>query len=178
MIIPGFSAYDISEDGVVTHVASGKVIKYSKAQSKSGYYTYVRVNIKGDDGKQHTCNVLRLLALTFLGAPSQPCVARAKDGDNTNITLENVEWSTYADGPANAWQDGKYSKRTPRKRKCCTKDSMSFVLTTLEQLDYPVSTIEVSRMLDLPYSVARYTLIELLDEGKVKHIDGRGFVIV
>ena len=176
MIIPGFSAYDITEDGVVTHVASGKIIQHY-VNTSNGFYKYAKVGIRGDDGKQHTCNVLRLLAITFLEVPEVPCVVRAKDGDNLNTTLQNVEWASYSAGPTNAWKNGSYSNRKPKKRKCCTKESIAYVLNTLEQLTYPVTTAEISRMLDIPYSTARYTIMALVESGKVKYIDRKGFII-
>ncbi len=177
MIIPGFSAYDITEDGVVTHVASGNVMKTHTVTYKV-YYRYIRVRLAGDDGNIYACNILRLLALAYLGKPSVPSMARAKDGDNLNTSLSNVEWVPYAKGTLDAWERGKYEDRKPKVNKCCNEDTIELVLNTLEQLKSPVTTAELSRMLDVPYSTARYTIKALVTSGKVKTIIGKGHVLV
>lgn len=176
MIIPGFSAYDITEDGVVTYIDTGRVMRPRKTRSNE-HYDYIRVSLIGDDGKQHACNLLRLLALAFIDKPDVPCVARAKDGNNLNVTLSNVEWVPYAYSTRCAWDSGKYANRKPKKSTCCTAESMEMVLNALEQLAEPTSTAELSRVLDVPYSVVRYTIMALVKHGKVKHVYRRGYVI-
>lgn len=177
MIIPGFSAYDITEDGVVTHVESSKVMQRYKAQSNKNYL-YMRVNLIGDDGKRHACNLLRLLALAYLPKPDLPCVARAKDSDNLNVKLSNVEWAPYAESTFAAWKNGRYTNRQPKKNACVTKESMDLILNTLEQLDHPVSTTDLCALLEVPYSTIRYSVEALVQHGKVKKIPGKGFVAV
>lgn len=176
MIIPGFSAYDITEEGVVTYIETGRVIKPHKVCSRK-YYDYIRVSLMGDDGKQHACNVLRLLALTFLEKPEGPCTAKAKDGDNLHIALSNVEWVPYAYSTMCAWRSGRYNNRKPKANHCCTKESMELVLNTLEQLDEPIHVVDLSNMLEVPYSTARYTIKALVDIGKVKNVYGKGYTI-
>lgn len=175
MIIPEFSAYDITEDGVVTHVESGRIMRLYKSYS-SKYYPYIRVCLVGDDGKRHTCNVLRLLALAFLDKPDVPCVARALDGNSLNITLSNVAWFPYAESTMSAWKNGRYAGRKPKKSACCTSESMELVLNTLEQLEEPISVVNLSNMLEIPYSTARYTLSTLAQHGKIKNVYGKGFI--
>lgn len=177
MVIPEFSSYDITEDGVVTHLESGRLMKVYKTCS-SKHYPYMRVSLVGDDGKRHTCNVLRLLALAFLDKPDGPCTARAIDGDNLNIRLSNVQWVPYAESTTYAWKSGRYENRKPKQSTCCTRDSMELFLNTLEQLSDPVSAAELSRLLDVPYSTARYTLRTLEQHGKVKRIVWKGYVLV
>ena len=176
MTIPGFSAYDITEDGVVTYLETGMIMQPRKTCS-SKYYDYMRVYLIGDDGRQHACNMLRLLALAFLDKPDVPCMARAKDGDNTNAVLSNVEWVPYSYTAQLNWRNGKYDNRKPKKNTCCSEESMALVLNTLEQLDKPITVAEISRLLEVPYSTARYTITALLKHGKIKNIYKRGYVL-
>lgn len=176
MVIPGFSAYDISEDGVVTHLATGREVK-QYCVTPDSFHRYIRVGLIDDDGNRHACNVLRLLALTYLEKPSEPCVARALDGDNLNVKLSNVAWEPYATSTKFAWKSGRYATRKHKPSLCCTQDSVDMVLNALEQLDQPVTIAELSRILDVPYSTARYSLMYLRDIGKAKGIKGKGYVI-
>lgn len=175
MIIPGFSNYDISEDGIVTNVATGNELQH-RVSTLHGYYKYSQVNIAGDDGKRHTCNVLRLLALTYLKKPDMLCAVRAKDGDNTNTVLSNVEWVPYAELTRMSWLKGKMSNRRPRK-SCVTEDLTDMLYDTICLYDEPVTVAELSDVLDISYSMARYGILALRQRGKVIKVIG-GFEAV
>lgn len=168
MIIPGFTDYDISEAGVVTKVATGKVVKHQKVKVY-GYYEYVQVVLFDSNGKRHTCNVLRLLAMAFLGVPTQACTARAKDGNNANVVLSNVEWVPYAATTTEAWRNGSMKKRRARPSSV-TEDFIDLLYDTLCLYDEPVTVTELSNVLDVPYSTARYGMIALRNRGKATKV--------
>lgn len=165
MVIPGFSKYDITKQGVVTHVDTGIEVKRYRTTSSRGYH-YIRVGLIGDDGKRHTCNVLRLLALTYLDQPDVQCTARAKDGDNLNVSLNNVEWVPYAQSTKDAWNSGRLGKRKPRKITC-TEELISDVLNVIQQKG-PVSAATISYELDVPYTRVRYATYTLKQRGLIK----------
>lgn len=176
MVIPGFTSYDIKENGEVTKVATGEVVKPYNVNSNS-FYKYVRVSLVGDDGKRHSCNVIRLLAITYLGTPEEACLARAIDGNPLNAVLSNVTWEPYSRITKKSWDNGAYAKRKRKANNCCNEASIEMVLNALEQLSDPVTNAELSELLGVPYSTARYTTKYLLCIGKVKCIYGRGYIL-
>jgi hypothetical protein len=165
MVIPGFSKYDITKQGVVTHVDTGIEVKRYRATSSRGYY-YIRVGLIDDDGNRHACNVLRLLALTYLGDPPVPSMARAKDGDNLNISLNNVEWVPYAQSTKDAWKSGRLAKRAPRK-SACTETVITAVLNAVLR-NGPVSAATISCEMGIPYTQVRYASYTLMQRGLIK----------
>lgn len=164
MVIPGFSNYDISEAGVVTYLPSGKVLKQRKATVQK-YYSYIQVTLINDEGKRIACNVMRLMALTYLDKPEKLCMARPKDGDYTNVQLSNVEWVPYTDASKKAWERGKMENRQPRKSSV-TEEFIALLYDTMLLFDEPVSMAALSRELDVPYSMVRYSMYALLNRGK------------
>ena len=171
MIIPGFSNYNITEDGVVTNILTGNIVK-SRIVTANNLNRYVNVSLVDNCGKRRTHNVLKLLALTYLEKPEEHCMARAKDGDNTHVSLCNVEWVPYAESTRKAWARGKMSDRQPRK-SCVTEDSIALLYDTMQLLSTPVTMYALSRELDLPYSTVRYSMYALIKQGKaVKHEKG------
>lgn len=171
MIIPGFTNYDISEAGVVTHLPSGRIIKCRSSRVK-GFYTYLTVSLIDDNGIRHICSVLRLLALAYIEKPDEPCMARAKDGNNANIALSNIEWAPYHEVTKRNWERGKMAGRKPRKSSV-TEEFISLLYDTLCLYDTPTTLTELSNVLEVPYSLVRYSMIALITRGKaVKHKKG------
>ena len=166
MVIPGYSAYDITEDGVVTHIATGNVIKHRIATVQK-YYKYDQVTLISDEGKRQMCNVLRLLAMAYLDKPEDLCTARAKDGDNTNAVLSNVEWVPYIEASKQAWRRGKMHKRKPRQSSV-TEDSINLLYDTLLLFNNPIPMTTLSRELELPYSTVRYSMYALIKQGRAR----------
>lgn len=174
MIIPGFSNYDITTDGVVTHVSTGAIVKQYTVTSRSS--KYARVSIKSDDGYIRAYNVMTLLALTYLGKPLHEGVVRSKDGNNLNVTLSNVEWTTQSSITAQMWRDGKISGRHVRESSY-NEDSINMVYETMLAYDAPVSMAELSCELQVSYTTVRYSMTELRKRGKVRKTKG-GFEVI
>lgn len=173
MLIPGFSNYDISESGVVTCLSKNRVIKHIKARVY-GYYTYLQVSLVDDTGKRRSCNVMRLLALTYLDKPEQLCTARPKDGDNTNLALSNIEWVPYTAQSKQAWHRNRDRNKSSKKRQSSvTEESITLLYDTLCLYDEPVNMVELSHALDIPYSTVRYSMYALMQRGKaIKLVTG------
>lgn len=160
MIIPGYSKYDITEDGIVTVASTGKVLAQNIKATSTGY-TYKRVTIVDDSGYKKQVSVIKLLAIAFLGIPDCPSYARTKDGDNTNAVLSNVLWV-----PCGGYDRG-CAMRAPRRKKpiCYDENSIALVYDTLKELDRPVYVAALSRLLELPYSTVRYSVYALIERG-------------
>jgi hypothetical protein len=167
MIIPGFTDYDISEDGIVTKVSTGKVVKPNIV--RLGMYAYKNVRIVDDSGLGRAKNVMRLLAMTYLPKPDAHSMARAKDGDNTNTILSNVEWVPYCDRAKEHWRNGKMAERRAR-RSSVTEDLIDLVYDTMCLYDKPVTMTSLSNELEMPYSAVRYSMIALVQRGKARKL--------
>lgn len=163
MIIPGYSKYDISEDGVITKIATGRVLQHRTVRINTGYI-YKRAYLVDDYGCKKQVSVVKLLAITYLGTPDRPSVARVKDGDSTNTVLSNVEWVAC---------NRHLQVPTRRRRKSCYDDnSIALVYDTLKELDEPISVAALSRLLELPYSIVRYSVYILIDRGRIQRTRG------
>lgn len=174
MIIPGYSAYDISEDGVVTKVSTHEVIQpYIVKRRNNISYTYIA--LVSNDRRLRVHNVLRLLAITYLGMPERGYVARAKDGNNLNATLSNVVWSTRRDVTKQTWEEGKMATREKRQR-CYNDDSIELIYETLLAYEEPITMAELSCILQIPYTVVRYSMQELRKTHRVRKTD-KGFEV-
>lgn len=163
MIIPGFSKYDITEDGIVTEAATGRVLTQHTKTIKSEY-VYKRVAIVDDAGCKKQISVIKLMAITYLGIPQQPSVARAKDGDASNTVLANVEWVPC--GSYSYWINVPPSRR--KRKACYDSASIELVYDTLKELGEPISVSALSRLLDVPYSTVRYSVYALIEHERAK----------
>ncbi len=165
MIIPGFSEYNITPDGVVTHVTTGKVVKPRIVKNRNSWYK--QVTLRGDNGYIRICNVLGLLALTYMDKPLSVGIVRAKDGNNLHAVLDNVVCTTQAEIARESWRTGGLKNRKCRDR-CFNEDSMDMVYYAMLAYDRPASMVELSRDLDVPYSTVRYSMEELRKQDKVR----------
>jgi hypothetical protein len=96
--IPGFSAYEVSDSGLVrrSYAVSPKhpvTLKPLKPRALKRGHLYI--NIRNDAGVIKSVYVHRLVALTFLGLPPSPSHQVAHwDGNAANNTLANLRWAT------------------------------------------------------------------------------------
>lgn len=98
--IPGFSGYDVREDGVIrrskpsSNGRTNQIGSIIKAQcfSKYGHLTALLV---GDDGLVHGHTVHRLVCLAFHGPKPSPIHQAAhNDGKPSNNHWRNLRWAT------------------------------------------------------------------------------------
>lgn len=165
MIIPGYSRYDISEDGIITEIKTGRTVPQRICTTKGK--KYMRVSLVDDDNSGRTPNVIRLLALAYLKMPDEYAVASAKDGNNLNTVVDNVEWLTRSEAMQKAWSVGAVNRR-PRESYCCTEASKQLIYDTLLAYDAPVTMMELSSELQVPYSVVRYSIAALIRNNSVR----------
>lgn len=177
MVIKDLSRYDIQEDGKIIEILTGNEIKSVVTVGPSGH-KYRRVSLKRDDDTRRQYSVLQLLAMAYLPLPDGSSyddpyvetsyVAHAIDGDNTNATLANVSWISRSD------LTRLYLKR---RRSSVTEDSKAMVLDAMSQYDGPVHMSELSYTLQVPYSLIRYSIIELISDSKVRKVK-EGFEVI
>ena len=88
-MVPGFSRYRISRTGYVAYQLYGKWRIKTPPVAQSGH----RVLGLSENKTTRTVNLHRLLAETFLESPSTAHKwVKFKDGDITNLVVENLEW--------------------------------------------------------------------------------------
>lgn len=175
MIIPGFPDYDITEAGAVSRISTGKVVE-PVVTHLSGSRQYLRVCLLGTDGIYRMHNVMKLLALAYLEKPEGATIVVAKDRNNLNIALDNIEWTTHGKVVKAAWDEGRISDRRPRPSSC-NEDSIEMLHNTMLLLDGPTTMTELSYMLQVPYSVVRYSMAALRERKLVRKTE-KGFEVV
>lgn len=174
MIIPGFSNYDITPSGVVTQVSTGREIKSRVVKIRNSWYK--QISLRDDDGYMCVYNLMTIIALAFMNKPLHEGVVRAKDGDNLNISVDNIVCTTQAAVAKQLWKDGKYENRTKRNR-CYNNYSARLVYDVMRVYEKPVTIAELSNDLDMAYSTVRYSVYWLVRAGKVRKTT-RGFEVI
>ena len=174
MIIPGFSKYDITEDGVVTEIEVNRIVEPSIVDIKTNVYK--RVCLKSDDGKVRMHSVLGLLALTYIGKAPYNHVATAIDGDNLNTHVSNVHYIPRSSVVKGAWDAGKMDGRAKRKR-CYGPFSVEMLYDAMQAYDGPVTMATLSADLQVTYSTIRYSMLELVESKKVRKTT-KGFEVI
>lgn len=81
--------YTIKDDGTVTRIANGRVVKHWLNQRG-----YPRVTLTAPAGEQKTFFLHRLLALAFIPNPENKPFINHIDGNKLNNRLDNLEWCT------------------------------------------------------------------------------------
>lgn len=100
MIISGYPEYNITHEGIITKISTGRTIKVRLSKG------YKVCNLYNQKGREKTVKVHRLLAICFIPNPeNKPCVNH-KDGDRSNNNLSNLEWVTYSENTQHAWDTG------------------------------------------------------------------------
>lgn len=79
--------YEISEDGTVTEVGTGKEVPIKKPRKGDLY-----VNIYDPNGNKRRISVARLVAFAFVPNPNNYSNVQHKDGDLANNNVDNLEW--------------------------------------------------------------------------------------
>lgn len=98
--IARYPKYEVSTEGRVKNTCTGTVLVASN--DSRGYPS---VTIRASDG-QHTKNVHRLVAETFLPNPENKRTVNHIDGNKRNNRISNLEWNTVSENVAHAYRTG------------------------------------------------------------------------
>lgn len=102
--IPGYEEFYLaSKDGKIYSKRYNKFLK--PAKSKDGY---LQVSLVGDNKKQYTYKVHRLIAMTFIDNPDNLPEVNHKDFDRLNNFVSNLEWCNHYDNIKHSRDAGSY----------------------------------------------------------------------
>jgi len=105
-LIPGFSRYFITENGVIFSKIRNRVLKGNI--NADGYF---QCHIIDDNGISLVRRVHRLVALTYIPNPNNYPVINHKDGNKLNNHYSNLEWCTPEFNSGHAAKMGLYDIR-------------------------------------------------------------------
>lgn len=106
--VPGFPAYEVSNDGYLRRAVGGSNTKVGKLLRfkfvRNGYPSY---GLSHEDGTRQWFSAHRLVALTFLPKPTaeQNFVLHGDD-NKLNARHDNLRWGTAAENTADAKRNG------------------------------------------------------------------------
>jgi len=150
--IPGFSNYLAFPDGRVYSKLSGEFMKVS---DRTGYNT---VSLIDDDKKRKKRSVHRLVILTFGKEVEGKRIVNHKDGEKTNNSTENLEWTTQGENIKHAHDSGLISCRTRRVIKYDSK--------TGKKINEYNSITEAAKDSDVSYGTIRRHISGKIKQGR------------
>lgn len=172
--IPGFNnRYKIYEDSTIIDTITGTKVRTLHSSRQQGRYPTVSLEtdepIKGrikPAYKHKQYKVHRLMAEAFIPNPLNKRTVNHIDGNTQNNTLSNLEWATYSENSAHAYTH--YKAGRTKKPSCVTEQTKSIVLCALVEYEgCEVSVSDISEATELPYSAVRYSLVRLIEEGRI-----------
>ena len=159
--ITGSENYEVSNFGRVRNKKTGKILKGRKSD-----WGYIIVYLN-QNGRRKNVKAHRMCAIEFIENPNNyPCVNH-KDGNKENNHISNLEWCTYSQNNAHAYQTGlKTGKGAAGTLNSQSKLSEYDVLNIREMLNIGHSCTYISTF----FPVGR-DMIYLIKVGKTwKHI--------
>lgn len=115
-IFPGYYA---TQDGKIW---STKQNKFLKTRKNNKGYELVNISI---DGKVKTYSVHRLVAKAYLNNSKHLPTINHKDGDKTDNSVKNLEWTTMSDNELDAFDKGLVDRPNLKTRKQKEEESIN-----------------------------------------------------
>ena len=108
-VMPGFSDYEITEDGRIFSYKSGKA---KEIQTWPNQYGHRYTRIVNDDGNLENVSVHRLVAMTFIRNHKNDPIVMHLDDNPRNNNIYNLRWGTYLDNTRDCINKGRnYTKK-------------------------------------------------------------------
>jgi len=130
-LIPGFSNYRVTSDGVVTNIRGMRLSDYNS----NGYRC---IGITRDDGRREGIGIHRLVAMTWIGPIPKGCWVNHEDGNKSNNDVSNLRIDTPSYNHQHAF-------RTLRRKAGNVDVLMSRALLALHQSGF--SNYDIARLL-------------------------------
>lgn len=154
-IIPGFTDYTATPDGIISETRSGRIITPQK--SSNGFYPYVFI-YNPDKNTKMEIMVHRLVALAWVDNDdwiNKPVVNHL-DGNKTNYHCNNLEWVSYSENQIHAGDTGLMSNTVA----CKMLDVSTGVINTFNSLSQAYRSIGYA-------GSARITVFDACKRGKL-----------
>ena len=100
-----YKDYEVSTFGNIKRKKTGKILAQTK--DSRGYPSVTIFDKYG----QHTKNVHKIVAETFIPNPEKKLTVNHKDGNKSNNHISNLEWNTLSENIKHAYKNG--LKRRP-----------------------------------------------------------------
>lgn len=170
-VILGFSTYEISEYGDVRRVVGG--ITRTKGYVHRPYVNvdgYLAQSLCDDEGERHVVLVHRMVALTFIGEPSDPDMEVAhRNGSKLFNHWSNMRWSTRLDNHHDRYKHGTTVQGTRNGRAKITENDVHYIRAEYRRIKVPGSGRSVSE-LDEMFGIHRATTISIAKGKTWSHV--------
>lgn len=126
---------------------------------------YPQIGLRGENKKDYTFTVHRLVAIAFLGEEKYPMVVNHIDHNPKNNKIKNLEWVTYARNTQHSFEDG---NRDPVRgsRHGQSKVTELEVLEIREKYSNGIKSPEFSRQ----YGIGKTNVMDIVKRKIWKHI--------
>lgn len=164
--IKDYDNYYIYDNGDVLNINTNKILKGSIGEHGYKYYRLSRNNQK----KMFYAH--RLVAEAFLENPKNLLVVNHKDGNKLNNNVNNLEWASYSDNTAHAYQKNLITTR--RKESIYYKEDLeNEIWKKIPNYHYSISSYgrvrnDETLLLLSPSLTCGYLKVRLSNNGKVK----------
>ena len=128
--------YSITDDGVVTNLKSGKIVRYNNPKNNNGYY---RITLRTANKKSKKYAVHRLVMATFVH--DSDLEVNHKDGNKINNKLSNLEYVTGDENKHHAKMMGFYQACEDRYNAVFTNDTVKEMCKLFEKGKTPMKVI-------------------------------------
>ncbi len=108
-----FPEYDVREDGIVRHAATGRILTPSKSRRLASGACYFTVSLSDQTGRRANVYLHHVVARTFLGPQPAGTVVAHKSDDPSDCSIRNLYYATHAQNAADARRNG---GRDPSRR--------------------------------------------------------------
>ena len=133
--------YQISNLGNVKSLRKNKILS-----TRINRYGYVDVHLY-KDGSEKRCEIQRLVAQTFIPNPNNKEQVNHIDGNKTNNTVFNLEWTTPSENIKHAWNNGLKkikNKESLMKQVKCIEDNLIFRSINEAAIHYGIHASNIS----------------------------------
>jgi hypothetical protein len=165
-IIPGFTNYAVSSSGEFIEMATGRILEH-RIRDRNSPYISVRVY---DPSVQITRRMVihRLIALAWIPNKDfkEKYLINHKDGDKTNFSLRNLEWSNHVGNCNHAVEIGLRNDNEP----CKVLDILTREIKTFPSLSKAFTAMGRDRV--ITSYLAKVNKVRLLDDRyEIKYLD-------
>lgn len=161
--IPGYPGYMASDDGQIKSFRreeAGYVLKQHKATNG-----YMRVRLKGENGKANCAGVHRFVAMAFIPNPDHLPEVNHKNGNKTDNRVSNLEWCTSSQNQLHAYKE--LGKKSWAKGKSFNRQAK---LTPTEVRIIRTSTVSCSELAEY-FGICEATVFNVRQRKSYKYID-------